>query len=69
MGEMGNAYKILVGKPEGKRLLGRPRCKCEDNIRVDLGEVWCKVVYWMQLALDMDQCWALGNIVMDCWVP
>jgi hypothetical protein len=39
MGEMGNAYKILVGKPEGKRLLGRPRHRLEDNIRVDLKEI------------------------------
>jgi len=38
MGEMRNAYKILVQKPEGKRLLGRPRCRWEDNIRMDLRE-------------------------------
>jgi hypothetical protein len=39
MGEMRNACNILTGKPEGKRLVGRPRCRCKDNIKMDLGEI------------------------------
>jgi hypothetical protein len=49
-----NAYRILVGKPEGKRSLGRPRCKWEDNIKMDLGEIrWCGID-WIDLAQDRD---------------
>jgi hypothetical protein len=48
--DMRNAYSILVGKPEGKRPLGRPRCRWEDNIRMDLGEMRWEVVDWMRLA-------------------
>jgi hypothetical protein len=52
MGEMRNAYTILVGKPEGKRPLGRPRCRWEDDIRMDLREVGWKVwngFLWLQI--------------------
>jgi hypothetical protein len=48
-GEMTNAYKILVGKPEGKRQLGRPRCRWEDNNRTDLRESGWEGVDWMHL--------------------
>jgi hypothetical protein len=51
-GEVRNAYKILVGKPEGKRSLGRPRHRWEDNIRVDIKEIWWDGVDWIHLAQD-----------------
>jgi hypothetical protein len=54
MGEMRNAYKILVGKPEGKRSLGRPKRKWEDNIKTDLNELAWEVVDWIHLAKDTD---------------
>jgi hypothetical protein len=55
MRNMRNDNKILVGKPEGKRPLGRPRLRWEDNIRMDIGEIRWKDVDWMHLAQDMDQ--------------
>jgi hypothetical protein len=69
MGEMRNAYSILVGKPAGKRPLGKPRHRWEDNIRMDLGEIGWEVMYWMHLAQDGDQRWALVNMVMNIQVP
>jgi hypothetical protein len=62
-------YKILVGKPEGKRPLGRPRRRWEDNIRMDLREIGWEVVDWMHLAQDRDQWLALVNTVVKPWVP
>jgi len=53
-GEMRNAYKILAGKPEGKRPLGSPRCKWKDTIRMDLREIGRKSVDWMHLVQNMD---------------
>jgi hypothetical protein len=53
-GEKRNAYRILVGKPEGKRPLGRPRCRCVDNIKMDLRETGWDGVDWIDLALDRD---------------
>jgi hypothetical protein len=50
MGDKRNAYRLLVGKPEGKRLLGRPRRRWVDNIRMDLGEVGWVDVGWIGLA-------------------
>jgi hypothetical protein len=61
MGEMRNAYKILVGKPEEKRPFGRPRRRCEDNIRMDLREIGWESVDWINLAPDRDQCWTRVN--------
>jgi hypothetical protein len=52
MGELGNAHKILVGKPEGKRPFGRPRHRCEDNIRTDVGEIWWEGADRMHLTQD-----------------
>jgi len=52
MGEGRGVYRVLVGKPEGRRPLGRPRRRWEDNIRVDLREVGCGCVDWMELAQD-----------------
>jgi hypothetical protein len=50
MGERRGVYRILVGKPEGKRLLGRPSCRWEDIIKMDLQEVGCEVMDWIKLA-------------------
>jgi hypothetical protein len=58
-GEKRNAYRILVGKPEGKRPLGRPRRRCEDNIRMDLRAVGYGGMDWIDLAQDRDQWRAL----------
>jgi len=58
-----------VGKPEGKRPLGRPRRKWEDNIKMDLQEVGCGGMDWIELAYDMDRWQALVNAVMNLRVP
>jgi hypothetical protein len=68
MGEMRNAYNILVGKPEGKRPLGRPRCRWEDNI-MDLKERRWEDVDWMILCQDRDKWRALVNTVMNLRFP
>jgi len=69
MGEMSGVYRILVGKREGKRPLGRSRRKWEDNINMDLQKVGCRVVDWIDLAQDKDWCRALVNVVMNLRVP
>jgi hypothetical protein len=66
---MCNAYSILVGKPEGKRLRGRPRHRREDNIRLDLTEIGWKYLDWMHMAQDKDQWRAIVNTVMNLRVP
>jgi hypothetical protein len=68
MGEKRNAYRILVGKPGGKRPLGRPRRRWVDNIKMDLRERW-DGVNWIDLAQDRDQWRALVNTVMNLRVP
>jgi hypothetical protein len=65
MGEKRNAYRLLVGKPEGKRPLGRPRCGWVDNIRMDLVEVGWGDVGWICLAVDRDRWRALVNSVFN----
>jgi hypothetical protein len=66
--EKSGAYTILVGRPEGRRPLGRPRCRWEDNIKMDLQEVgWG--MDWIELAQDRDRWWALVNAVMNLRVP
>jgi hypothetical protein len=65
MGEMSIAYNILVGKPEGKRLLGRLRHRWEDNIRINLRERGWEGVDWIHLAQDRDQWQALVNTIMN----
>jgi len=65
MGEMRNAYSILVVKPEEKRPLGRPRRRQEDNIITDLREISLEVVYWIHLAQNRDQWRAPMNKVMN----
>ena len=63
------AYRVLVGKPEGKRPLGRPRRRWEDNIKVNLQEVGCGVMEWIELAQDTDRWRAHVNAVMNLRVP
>jgi hypothetical protein len=65
MGAGRNAYKTWVGKSEGKRPLGRPRRRWEDNIVMDLMEISWKIMDWIHLAQDRDQWWALVNTVMN----
>jgi hypothetical protein len=69
MGEERNAYRLLVGKPEGKRLLGRPRRRWMDTIRMDLGEVGWGNVDWIGLAKDRNRWRALVNSVFNLRVP
>jgi hypothetical protein len=64
-----NAYRILVGKPEGKRPLGRPRGRWVDNIKMDLREIGWHGVDWIELAHDRDKWRALVNTVMNLRVP
>jgi len=69
MGERRGVYRVLVGKPEGKRSLGRPRHRWEYNIKMDLQEVICGGMDRMELAQDMDRWRALANAVMNLRVP
>ena len=62
-------YKVLVGKPEKKRPLGRPRHRWKDNIKLDLQEVGCGGMDWIELARDMDKWQACVNAVMNLRVP
>jgi hypothetical protein len=75
---MGRAYSmygnhkrnsIFVGKLVQKRLLRRPRCRWEDNIRTDLRKIGWEGVDWMHLAQDRDQWWDIVNTVTNSWVP
>jgi hypothetical protein len=68
-GEKKNAYKLLVGKPEGKRTLRRPRRWWVDNIRMDLGEVGRGDVDWIGLAQDRNRWRALVHSVLNFGVP
>jgi len=69
MGEGRGVYRVLVGKPEGKRPLGRPRRRWEDNIRMDLQEVGCGDIDWIELAQDRDGWRALVNPAINLRVP
>ena len=69
MGEEKGAYRVLVGKPEGKRPLGIPRRRCVDNIRMDLQEVACEYMDWIELAQDRDRWRMLVSAVMNLRVP
>jgi hypothetical protein len=69
MGEGRDAYRVPVGRPEGKRPLGRPRRRCEDNIKVDLGEIGIDRANWIRLAQDRVQWRAFVNTVMNLRVP
>ena len=65
MGERRGVYRVLVGKPEGRRPLGRPRRRWEDNIKIDLQEVGCGGMDWIHLAHDRDRWRAVVNAVMN----
>jgi hypothetical protein len=64
-GEERDVYTVLVGKPEGKRPLGRPRRRWEDNIRIELREVGCGGMDWIRLAQDRNRWRAIVNAVMN----
>jgi hypothetical protein len=68
-GERRGAYRALVGKPEGRRPLGRPRRRWEDNIKMDLQEVERDAMYWIDLVQDRDRWRALVYTVMNPLVP
>jgi hypothetical protein len=68
-GEMRNAFKIMVGKPEGKRPLGKPKHRWEDVIKMDLREIGFGTVDWIHLAQDKDWWQMLVNTTMNFWVP
>jgi hypothetical protein len=62
-------YRGLVGKPGGKRTLGRPRCNWEDNVKADLKEAGCGSMDWIELAKDRDRWQEVVNVVMNFRVP
>jgi hypothetical protein len=69
MGEGRGVYGLLVGRPEGKRPLERPRRRCEDNIKMDLREIGINGANWIQLAQDRVQWWDLVYTVMNLRLP
>jgi hypothetical protein len=68
-GEGRCVHKLLVGKPEGKRALGRPRRRWEDNMKMGLQEIGCGCMEWVELSHDRDRWRALVNAVMNLIVP
>jgi len=68
MGEERGVYRVLLGKPEGMRPLGRPRLRWVDNIRMDIQEVGCGYLDWIGLAQDRDRWRTLVSAVMKLWV-
>ena len=68
MGQKIGLYRVLVGKPECKRPLGRPRRRWKNNIKVDIQEVGCRGMDWIKLAQDRDRWWALANTLMNFYV-
>ena len=69
MGKKRGVYRVLVGKTEGKRSLGRPRLRWEDNVKMDLQEVGCGCMDWIELAQDRGRWRALVSTVMNLRVP
>jgi hypothetical protein len=69
MGEGRGVYKVFVGRPEGKRPLGRRRRRWEDNIKIDLREIWITGANWIRLAQDRIQWRDFVNTVMNLRIP
>jgi hypothetical protein len=69
LGERRSVYGVLVGKPEGRRPLGRPRRRWKDTIKMGIRGVGCGSMEWIELAQDGDSWWALVNAVMNLRVP
>jgi len=69
MSEERRVYRVLLGKPEGRRLLGRPSCRWVYNIRMDLQEVGCGYMDWFGLAQDRDRWRTLVSAVMNLRIP
>jgi len=69
LGKKRGVYRFMVGKREGKRPLGRPRRRWEDNIKMDLQEVECGSMDWIELDQDRDRCRVLVDAVMNLRVP
>ena len=69
MGERRVMYRVLLVKPEGKIPFGKRRRRRKDNIKLDLQEVGCASMDWIELAQDRDKCQAFMNVVMNLWVP
>ena len=69
MAERRGIYRVLVGKPEGRRPLGRPRPRWKDNIKIDIQEMGCGGIVWIDLAQDRDRWRALMTAVMNLRVP
>jgi hypothetical protein len=69
MGERSGVYRVLVGKPEGKRPLGRPRHRWEDNTKMDIQEVGCGSMDLFKLAQDRDRWQAFVTVVMNLQIP
>jgi hypothetical protein len=69
MGEGRLVYRVLVGRPEGKRLMGRPRRRWEDNIKMELMEIGIDGVNWIRLAQDRVQWRVIVNTVMNLRIP
>jgi hypothetical protein len=65
----GGVYRVLAGRPKGKRPLGRPRHKWDDNSKMELREIGINGVSWIHLAQDRVQWWAFASMVMNHWVP
>jgi len=68
-GDRRGVFRVLVGKPMGKKTLGRPRRRWEDNIKMDRQEVGCESMDWIELALDRGSWRAVVNVVMNLRVP
>jgi hypothetical protein len=69
MGEGRCVYRVLIGRPEDKRPLGRPRLRSEDNIKLDLREIWIGGANWIRMTQDRVQWQAFVNTVMNLRVP
>jgi hypothetical protein len=69
VGEGRHVYRVLVERPKGKRPMGRPRHRWEDNIKMDFKEIGINGANWIWLAQDRVQWWAFVNMIMNLWVP